>query len=78
MVNWRRIQVKAPTIDSLVYQRVPELGEPPGQTVTGAPPAVTRVSPAWTDRVSRPGFRVAPARSEPPESPSGAPAKRPR
>ena len=39
---------------------------PPGQTQTGAPPLVTRVSASLTERVSRTGLRVTPARSEPP------------
>ena len=39
---------------------------PPGQTMTGAPPAVTVVSACRTERVSRTGFSVTPARSEPP------------
>src|SRR6202042_1484946 len=36
---------------------------PPGQTNTGAPPAVTVVSACRTERVSRTGFSVTPARS---------------
>ena len=39
---------------------------PPGQTCTGAPPAVTRVSASLIERVRRTGFSVTPARKEPP------------
>ena len=39
---------------------------PPGQTKAGAPPRVTLVSVSRTDRVSRTGFSVTPARNEPP------------
>ena len=36
---------------------------------TGAPPQVTRVSASPTDRVSRTGFSVTPARNDPPAPP---------
>ena len=39
---------------------------PPGQTYTGAPPQVTRVSACLTERVRRTGFSVTPARRDPP------------
>jgi hypothetical protein len=39
---------------------------PPGHTYAGAPPRVTLVKRARTERVSRTGFSVTPARSEPP------------
>ena len=42
---------------------------PPGHTYTGAPPLVTRVSASFTERVSRTGLSVTPARSDPPAPP---------